>query len=137
MKAAGTAVLFLASMMAVAPALSMAQDVKPSINGPTPKDDVSTIPVDKLLPMTVHEAWLASGRDEDKFFSMVRQLADFSAHKRNVTIPESAAAGQRAGAEIKRQARKDPDQLLYAVVDSAVVTVTAKKPATATAKSTK
>lgn len=134
MKSRTSAAMFLAAMMAVAPALSVAQDMKPSINGPTPADDVSKMPIDKMLPLTVHEAWLASGRDEDKFFSMVKQMAEFSAHKRGVTIPESAAAGQKAGAEIKRQARKDPDQLLYAVVDSAVVTITAKKPAAVASK---
>ena len=119
----------MAGALVLVPGFAQAQDAKPSINGTTPADDVSTMPVEKILPMTVHEAWLASGRDEDKFFSMVKQLAQFSAAKRGVTIPDSAAAGQKAGAEIKLRARKDPDQLLYAVVDAAVVTITAKKPA--------
>lgn len=117
----------MAGAMLTAPCGMLAQDRKPSINGSTPKDDISTMPVEQILPMTVHEAWVASGRDEDKFFSMVKQLAEFSAQKRGVKIPQSAESGQKAGAEIKRMARKDPDQLLYAVVDSAVVTVTGKK----------
>jgi len=73
-----------------------------------------------LVTMTVHEAWLASGRNEDRFFDMVKRLAEMSAQKRGVSLPETEAAGSKAGDWIKKQARKDPDQLLYAVVDSAV-----------------
>jgi hypothetical protein len=73
-----------------------------------------------LVTMTVHEAWLASGRNEDRFFDMVKRLAEMSAQKRGVALPETEAAGSKAGDWIKKQARKDPDQLLYAVVDSAV-----------------
>ena len=32
------------------------------------------MPLEQLLPMTVHEAWVASGRNEDKFYAMVAQL---------------------------------------------------------------
>ncbi len=93
--------------------------------------DTSPVPLDKLLPMTVHEAWVASGRNEDKFFDMVKELVDLSAKNRGVTLPDTAAAGQRAGAKFKELARKDPDQLLYAVVDTMVQQFAAK---TATAK---
>ncbi len=94
--------------------------------------DTSPMPLDQLLPMTVHEAWVASGRNEDKFFAMVRELTELSAKNRNVTLPDSAAAGQRAGAKFKELARKDPNQLLYAVVDAMVQQFAAK---TAAAKS--
>ncbi|ADV84654.1 hypothetical protein [Terriglobus saanensis] len=73
-----------------------------------------------LVMMTVHEAWLASGRNEDRFFDMVKRLAEMSAQKRGLALSETEAAGSKAGDWIKKQARKDPDQLLYAVVDSAV-----------------
>lgn len=89
--------------------------------------DAATMPIDQLLPMTVHEAWVASGRNEDKFFAMVSELAQFSAQKRGVTLPDSAAAGQRAGVKFKELARRDPDQLLYVVVDTMVRSVAAKQ----------
>lgn len=76
---------------------------------------------EQLLTSTVHEAWVMSGRNEDQFFDMVKELAQMSAQKRGLTLPETEAAGAKAGAMIKREARKDPDQLLYAVVDHAVM----------------
>jgi hypothetical protein len=73
-----------------------------------------------LLTSTVHEAWVASGRDEEKFFGMVQQCAVLSAQKRGVTLPDTEVAGRKMGTLIKTIARRDPDQLLYAVVDAAV-----------------
>ena len=77
-------------------------------------------PSSKLLGMTVHEAWVESGRNEDKFFDMVKQLAEYSSDKRHVSLPNTEAAGRTMGTLIKTSARRDPDQLLYAVVDAAV-----------------
>ncbi|AFL86927.1 hypothetical protein Terro_0587 [Terriglobus roseus DSM 18391] len=74
----------------------------------------------ELLTSTVHEAWLASDRNEDKFFDMVKRCAEMSAQKRGVTLPDTEAAGRKMGTLIKTMARRDPDQLLYAVVDAAV-----------------
>lgn len=81
----------------------------------------------QLVMMTVHEAWVASGRNEDKFFDFVKRLAEMSASKRGITLPETEAAGTKAGDLIKASARMDPDQLLYAVVDRAVKMSAAKK----------
>ncbi|WP_263410942.1 hypothetical protein [Terriglobus tenax] len=86
---------------------------------------------EQLLPLTVHEAWVQSGRNEDRFFDMVKQLAEFSAQKRGLTLPETETAGQKAGDWIKKEAKKDPDQLLYVVVDRAVVKVGTKGSAVA------
>jgi hypothetical protein len=80
----------------------------------------SPLPIDQLVTKTVHQAWVASGRNEDSFFAMVQQLAQISAQNRGITLPDTQGAGERFGAWIKQEARKDPDQLLYAVVDSAV-----------------
>lgn len=74
----------------------------------------------ELMTLTVHEAWLKSGRNEDKFFDMVKQLAEVSAQKRGLTLPDTEAAGRKMGTLIKASARKDPDQSLYSVVDAAV-----------------
>jgi len=76
--------------------------------------------IEQLLPLTVSEAWQLSGKNEDKFFDMVQDLAALSAQKRNLDLPASVEAGQQAGEYIKQQAKLDHDQLLYAVVDQAV-----------------
>jgi hypothetical protein len=93
------------------------QDQKASISTGA---QISDIPVDQVVTKTVHEAWVASGRSEDKFFAMVQQCAELSARNRDISLPDTAAAGEKFGAWIKKEARKDPDQLLYAVVDRAV-----------------
>lgn len=103
----------------VAPMALQAQDRDPqSVNATNSAASGSMAP--EVLTSTVHEAWVASGRDEDKFFMMVKQCAEMSAQKRGVTLPDTEAAGQKMGTLIKKMARKDPDQLLYAVVDAAV-----------------
>ena len=90
---------------------------------------------EQLLTSTVHEAWMLSGRNEDQFFEMVKELAAMSAQKRGLTLPEADTAGRKAGEMIKKEARKDPDQLLYAVVDRAVMKTGTKTAATAAAAS--
>ena len=82
----------------------------------------------QLLTATVHQAWMLSNKNEANFYEMIEQLADISAKNRGVALPESAAAGRRMGEYIKRTASADTDQLLYAVVDKAVM-MTAKAPA--------
>jgi hypothetical protein len=96
---------------------ALAQDQKASISVGAQTSD---IPVDQIVTKTVHEAWVASGRNEDKFFAMVQQCAELSAKNRDITLPDTAEAGEKFGDWIKKEARKDSDQLLYAVVDRAV-----------------
>ena len=86
---------------------------------------------DQLLTSTVHEAWVLSGRNKDQFFDMVKELATMSAQKRGLTLPETEASGAKAGQMIKREAKRDPDQLLYAVVDRAVIKTATKTGASA------
>ncbi len=90
---------------------------------------------EQLLTSTVHEAWMLSGRNEDQFFEMVKELAAMSAQKRGLVLPETDASGRKAGDLIKKEARKDPDQLLYAVVDRAVMKTGTKTPGVAAAAS--
>ena len=93
--------------------------------------DASAMPIEQLVTKTVHEAWLASGRNEDKWFAMVQQLAALSAQNRGITLPDTQEAGSKFGEWIKKESRKDPDQLLYAVVDHAVRYVGKKQAAAA------
>jgi hypothetical protein len=90
-----------------------------------------TYPMDQIVTATVHDAWLLSGKNEEAFFDIVEQLAQFSAQKRGLSLPDSAAAGRRMGMMIKTRAKADHDQLLYAVVDEAVRTLGVKPAAAA------
>jgi hypothetical protein len=75
---------------------------------------------DQIVTATVHQAWLLADKDETNFFEIVKELAEISAKNRNLTLPDNAAAGQRAGAYIKKAAKADHDALLYAIVDKSV-----------------
>jgi hypothetical protein len=97
----------------------------------------ATVPVDQAVTMTCRQAWQAGGRTKEGFFAIVEELADLSAKNRDVTLPDDKAAGQRAGQWIRTQALKDPDQLLYAVVDHAVRYSIRKGTATPVAGATK
>jgi len=88
-------------------------------------------PLDQIVTASVHDAWLLSGKNEEAFFDIVEQLAQLSAEKRSVSLPDSAAAGKRMGEIIKQKARADHDQLLYVIVDQAVRAVGAKTTAAA------
>jgi hypothetical protein len=75
---------------------------------------------DQILTATVHQAWVLSGKDEANFFEIVKELAEISARNRNLTLPDTPVAGRRAGAYIKAQAKADPNQLLYDIVDKSI-----------------
>ncbi len=75
---------------------------------------------EQLLTSTVHQAWLLSGKNEATFFDMVSQLAEISASNRGIQLPQTEAAGRKVGESIKEAAKKDTDQLLFALVDDAV-----------------
>ena len=87
---------------------------------------------EQLVTSTVHQAWLLSGKSEDQFFQMVEALAELSAKNRDITLPDNAAAGAKAGNWIKMKAKQDPDQLLYVIVDQAVQYSVRPHPAAAT-----
>lgn len=82
---------------------------------------INAIPLDQLVTATCRQAWHLGDKNQDGFFDIVERLTELSAHNRGVTLPDDKAAGSRAGEWIRTQAIKDPDQLLYAVVDHAVV----------------
>jgi hypothetical protein len=104
-------------------ASTFSQDIKPgSATGQTAGAQNWTM--DQIITASVHDAWLLSGKNEATFFEMVEQLAALSAKNRGVTLPDSAEAGRKMGDYIKRTAKLDTDQLLYAVVDKAVLATT-------------
>ena len=83
-------------------------------------------PPDQLITSTVHDAWVLSGRNEEKFFQMVSELAQISAQKRGLTLPNTEEAGKRFGDLVKSLSKGNHDQLLYVVVDQAVQKVGTK-----------
>jgi hypothetical protein len=85
---------------------------------------------EQILTCTVSDCWQLAGRNEATFFDIVQQLAEISAQSRGLTLPDDAAAGQRAGEYIKAKARTDHGQLLYAIVDASIRKVGAPAPAT-------
>lgn len=82
--------------------------------------------MEQLITSSVHDAWVMSGENEQVFFEMVTQLAQLSAQKRGLTLPDSEEAGKRFGELVKEMAKADHDQLLYVVVDKAVQQVGTK-----------
>jgi len=75
---------------------------------------------EQILTCTVSDCWQLSGKNEQTFFDIVQQLAAISAQTRGLTLPDDAAAGQRAGQYIKAKAKADHGQLLYAIVDASI-----------------
>lgn len=90
--------------------------------------------IDQVVTDTVADAWHQGGETESGFFSIVKTMAQFSAQKRDLTLPDSKEDGRRMGMYIKQQARLDHQQLLYAIVDKAVRMV--GKPAATSAPAT-
>ena len=72
------------------------------------------------MTSSVREAWKLGGRTSEGFFEIVKVLTEISAEKRGLAIPDNEQSGIVAGNWIKKQAKKDPDQLLYVIVDQAV-----------------
>jgi hypothetical protein len=92
-----------------------------STTGQTPGDTAThSWTTEQAITSSVREAWALGGKTEEGFFEIVKALAAISAQKRGITLPDNQEAGKKAGEWIKKQAKKDPDQLLYVIVDHAV-----------------
>lgn len=76
--------------------------------------------MEQAVTSSVREAWILGGKTDEGFFQIVQALAELSAQKHGVMPPDTDAAGARAGNWIRKEAKKDPDQLLYVIVDHAV-----------------
>jgi hypothetical protein len=98
---------------------------------PPASPNAKVYPLDQIIPATVHDAWELSGKNEDAFFDIVQQLAEYSAQNRGLTLPDTVAAGKRMGLMIKTKTKADHDQLLYVIVDESVRAVGTKPTTTA------
>ena len=92
----------------------------PSMNSAPEAAEAHNWTEEQIVTCTARECWALSGKNEESFFDIVKQLAEISASKRGVQLPETKQAGMAAGKWIKSHAIADPDQLLYAIVDQAV-----------------
>lgn len=120
------AALLSASLSVVALPAAAQANIEPKSAGQQTASP-ATYSKEQMLTATVHQAWELSGKNEANFFEIVEQLAAISATNRGITLPDSEAAGRRIGDYIKRSAKADTDQLLFAVVDKAV-RMTSTKP---------
>lgn len=118
-------VLLAATFSLAAPGPSPQQQPQVTAN-PNGGSADKVYPLDQIITASVHDAWLLSGKNEEGFFNIVEQLAQISAEKRGLSLPDNAAAGKRMGEIIKEKARADHDQLLYVIVDQAVRAVGTK-----------
>jgi hypothetical protein len=99
----------------------------------TPSADTTTPhnwTTEQILTCTVSDCWQLAGKNETTFFDIIQQLAAISAQTRGLTLPDTAAAGQRTGEYIKAKAHTDHGQLLYAIVDAAIRKVGTRPAAT-------
>jgi hypothetical protein len=106
--------LWVASMLTCVAIPAVAQQA-PASTAPAPKWTI-----DQAVTCSVHDAWILGGQTEPGFFAIVEALAELSAQKRDLVLPDSETVGRQFGEYIKTQARADHDQLLYAIVDRAV-----------------
>ena len=109
------AVLLPALALPACQAQTAASESTPETSSPAP-----TWTIDQAVTCSVHDAWVLGGKTEPGFFAIVKALAELSAQKRDLVLPDKETVGREFGEYIKAQARTDHDQLLYAVVDRAV-----------------
>ncbi|MBV8896206.1 MAG: hypothetical protein JO051_06830 [Acidobacteriaceae bacterium] len=122
----GTALLATTALFCAASPSPVPQQQPEVVAHPKVDPHDKVYPLDQIVTASVHDAWLLSGKNEEAFFDIVEQLAQLSAEKRGLTLPDDATAGKRMGEMIKEKARADHDQLLYVVVDQAVRAVGTK-----------
>jgi hypothetical protein len=119
-------ITFCLTLAAATLSLTAQQQPQPQSKSPatiTPSADANephNWTTEQILTCTVSDCWQLSGKNEQTFFDIVQQLAAISAQTRGLTLPDDAAAGQRAGQYIKAKAKADHGQLLYAIVDASI-----------------
>jgi hypothetical protein len=114
MKNKYAAVLWVATLLPCVALPAFGQQTSPATE-PAP-----TWTIDQAVTCSVHDAWELGGKTEPGFFAIVKALAELSAQKRGLVLPDNETVGREFGVYIKTQAKADHDQLLYAIVDRAV-----------------
>jgi hypothetical protein len=96
---------------------------------PTTPPSAPTWTLDQAVTCSVHDAWVLGGKNEQGFFEIVKALAQLSAEKRDMVLPDKESVGREFGNYIKAETKADRDQLLYVLVDRAVRKYGTKAPA--------
>jgi hypothetical protein len=125
MKSGYAVVLWIAALLPCVANPAIAQQAAESAQ-PAP-----TWTIDQAVTCSVHDAWVLGGKTEPGFFAIVKAMAELSAQKRDLVLPDRETTGREFGEYIKTQARADHDQLLYVIVDRAVRKYGTKPPADA------
>lgn len=99
---------------ALAPLLSAQSPAKKVVN------NQPALTAIQALPLTCVQAWVASEKSYDRLRTLVIDLAKVSLVNRDLTFPDTRAAGLEAGKAIADDCKADPNALLFAVVDKQV-----------------
>ena len=75
---------------------------------------------EQIVTSSVREAWALGGKTEEGFFDIVQALTELVRPEARNDFAGYDRSGYKAGNWIKKEAKKDPDQLLYVIVDRAV-----------------
>ena len=57
--------------------------------------------IDQAVTCSVHDAWELGGKTETGFFAIVKALAELSAQKRGLILPDKETTGREFGEYIK------------------------------------
>jgi hypothetical protein len=88
MKNRYAAVLWVASLLPFVAMPAIAQEAS-SATEPAP-----TWTIDQAVTCSVHDAWELGGKNEAGFFAIVKALAELSAQKRGLVLPDKEAVGR-------------------------------------------
>lgn len=83
--------------------------------------------LDLAVLNTAAQAWDYCDKSADRFADIVEAMALLSASRRGLKIPDSREIGEMIGQIVTREVCADPDSLLYADVDHAVVVTIASQ----------
>ena len=119
-------VVWLAALCLACAASATAQTPKAPATKAAPKTWKSV----DALPLTCAQAWVQSGRTYPGLLAVVDVLARVSLANRDLTFPNTRAAGLDAGKGIAEDCKADPQALLFAIVDKQVRRVAEAAPRT-------
>ena len=67
--------------------------------------------IDQAVTCSVHDAWVLGGKNRAGFFAIVKALAELSAQKRGLILPDKETVGREFGEYIKT--RRKPITISY------------------------
>ncbi|MEN6641752.1 MAG: hypothetical protein ABFE08_04805 [Armatimonadia bacterium] len=77
--------------------------------------------LDVAVLNTAAQAWALCGQNQDEFSMMVQKMVGMVSANRGLQLPNDRVMGQKIGGMVAREVLADPDNLLYAIVDHAIL----------------